>query len=111
MASSLERTFIYYLRFLCPDLAVGMVEQYKIVPDRKWRWDFAWPEKKVAIECHGGLYSGGAHTRPAGVQRDMNKANAATVAGWRVLYFSTDDIEDDPEDVINTVRAVVERTA
>lgn len=111
MSSSLERTFVYYLRFLCPDLTEGMVEQYRIVPDRRWRWDFAWPEKKVAIELHGGLWSSGAHTRAAGVQRDMNKANAATMAGWRVLYFSTDDLDDDPEDVIATIRTVVERTA
>lgn len=64
-----------------------------------------------AVELHGGLWSRGAHSRPQGIQRDMNKANFAVMNGWRVLYFSTDDLEDDPEDVIATIRTVVERTA
>lgn len=108
MSSGLEDTFAHYIRFLAPDLAVGMVEQYRIAPERRFKWDFAWPEKKTAIELHGGLWAYGAHSRPAGVQRDMTKANVATLAGWKVLYFSTDDLEDDPETVIAQVRMVLE---
>jgi very-short-patch-repair endonuclease len=106
--STLEQTFVHYLSFLAPDLKAGMVEQYRIAPGRRFKWDFAWVEKKVAIELHGGLWSYGAHSRPVGVQRDMTKANIATLAGWRVLYFSTDDLEDDPESVIAQVRALLE---
>lgn len=108
MSSTLEATFVHYLSFMAPDLKAGMVEQYRIAPGRRFKWDFAWPEKKTAIELHGGLWTYGAHSRPAGVQRDMTKANVATLAGWRVLYFSTDDLEDDPETVIAQVRKALE---
>lgn len=111
MSSTLEATFAHYVSFLAPDLKPGMVEQYRIAPDRRFKWDFAWPAQKLAIELHGGLWSYGAHSRPAGVQRDMVKANLATLAGWRVLYFSTDDLEDDPESVIAQVRAVLNMEA
>ena len=112
MASSLERQFMYYLRALAPEWADAAVEQYRIVPGRRYAWDFAWPEPFcVAVELHGGLHSNGAHVRAHGVQRDMAKANAATLAGWRVLYFSTDDLEDDPEGAISQLRAVLERAS
>ena len=111
MPSSLERQFAYYLRALAPEWADAAVEQYRIVPGRRYAWDYAFPAQRVAVELHGGLHSNGAHVRAHGVQRDMAKANAATLAGWRVLYFSTDDLEDDPEGAISQLRAVLERTA
>lgn len=107
--SGLEDTFSYYMRFLAPDLAARMVEQHPVGAGRRYRFDFAWPADLVAVELHGGLWSRGAHSRPQGIQRDLNKQNFAVLNGWRVLYFSTDDVEDDPEDVINTIRTVLER--
>ena len=88
-----------------------MVEQWPIGPGRRYRFDFAFPDEHVGIELQGGLWSRGAHSRPQGIQRDMNKLNFAALNGWRVLQFSTDDLEDDPDDVINTIRTVLERTA
>lgn len=64
-----------------------------------------------AVELHGGLWSRGAHSRPQGIQRDMNKANFAVMNGWRVLYFSTQDIETDPESCIAVIRQVVNGAA
>lgn len=108
MPSSLESTFEAYLRMLAPELLDGMVREYRIVPGRRYRWDYAWPLRKAALELHGGLWAYGAHSRPAGVQRDMAKANAATLAGWRVLFFSTDDIESDPESIVTQLRSLLE---
>ena len=28
-------------------------------PKRKWRFDYAWEEQKLALEVHGGIHSGG----------------------------------------------------
>lgn len=55
---------------------------------RKWRFDFAWPAVKVAVECEGGTHSGGRHTRGPGFEKDAEKYNAALLAGWRVLRFT-----------------------
>jgi len=52
---------------------------------RQWRFDFAWPDRQFAVEVDGGAYSGGRHTRGAGFERDCEKLNAASLAGWRVV--------------------------
>ncbi|OGT23778.1 MAG: hypothetical protein A2W47_04320 [Gammaproteobacteria bacterium RIFCSPHIGHO2_12_38_15] len=60
--------------------------------ERKWRFDFAWPEKKVAVECEGGLYSGGRHVRGTGFLADMEKYNKAVLLGWKVLRYSPEQM-------------------
>jgi hypothetical protein len=56
-------------------------------PDRKWRFDMAWPEHRVALEVEGGAFvkGGGRHNRGAGFIRDIAKYNAAALLGWVVL--------------------------
>jgi len=51
-----------------------------------WRFDFAWPDHKVAVEVQGGIWSGGKHARGSGLVKDYEKANAAALLGWRLLY-------------------------
>lgn len=63
----------------------GWVEEYRFHPERKWRFDFAWPLHKVALEIEGGIWSGGRHTRGAGYAADCEKYNEAALAGWLVL--------------------------
>jgi very-short-patch-repair endonuclease len=107
MASSLERAFRYWYALLADDLPEPATE-YRFDARRRWRFDCAWPDLLCAVELHGGMWSGGAHVRPRGVQRDLEKHNAATLLGWRVLYFSTDDLNTDPERCIGQVRALLE---
>jgi very-short-patch-repair endonuclease len=61
------------------------VQEWKLHPVRKWRCDWAWPNEKVALEVDGGAWTGGRHTRGAGFLKDMEKANAAVLLGWRVV--------------------------
>jgi very-short-patch-repair endonuclease len=58
-----------------------------------WRFDFAIPEKKIAIECEGGTWTGGGHTRGKKYENDCKKYNEATILGWRVLRFTTDQVK------------------
>ncbi len=90
--SDLEAALLYYLR-------VGglpaPVTQYKAVEGRRWVWDFAYPEQRLLIEVQGGIWmERGGHNTGNGLQRDYEKNNAAVLAGWRVLYFSREMIED-----------------
>ena len=62
--------------------------EFKFHPRRRWRFDFAWPIYKVAVEVDGGIYSRGRHVRGSGFERDAEKRNAAVMAGWRVLHFT-----------------------
>ncbi len=64
------------------------VTEHRFHPTRRWRFDYAWPQWGVAVEREGGIWIRGRHTRPMGYQRDLEKYNAATVLGWRVLRFT-----------------------
>jgi very-short-patch-repair endonuclease len=58
--------------------------------NRKWRFDFAWPSKKVAVEVEGGTSFGKSrHSKGAGFERDAEKYNRAAREGWIVLRYST----------------------
>lgn len=59
--------------------------EYVFHPTRQWRWDFAWPSHRVALEVDGGVWVKGAHGRGSGIIRDHEKRNAATALGWRYL--------------------------
>jgi very-short-patch-repair endonuclease len=61
------------------------VPEHKFHPSRKWRFDFAFPDDKIALEVEGGIHTGGRHTRGAGFKADMEKYNNATLLGWRVF--------------------------
>ena len=61
------------------------VLEFKFHPQRRWRFDYAWPEQMVCLEQEGGIWTGGRHTRGAGYLADIAKYNAATLAGWSVF--------------------------
>lgn len=58
--------------------------EYRFHPERRWRFDYAWPAQQVALEVEGGVWSGGRHTRGAGFISDIAKYNSATLLGWQV---------------------------
>lgn len=69
-------------------VAAGLPEpvaEYRFHPVRKWRFDYAWPAQKIALEVEGGVWTGGRHTRGAGFLKDCEKYNTAAIFGWRVL--------------------------
>ena len=63
------------------------IAEYRFHPTRKWRFDYAWPTKKVAVEIEGGIWIGGAHVRGKHFLSDCEKYNAAGLLGWRVFRF------------------------
>ena len=105
------------------------VRELKFHETRKWRFDFAWPLQKVAVEVEGAIYGrpvychnckarvkrrlkggrlvdvreGGRHNTGSGAAKDMDKYNAAAALGWRVLRFSEEQLTDG-DACIRTVR-------
>jgi len=67
--------------------------EWRFHATRRWRFDFAWPEQRVAVEVQGGIWTHGRHTRGIGYQRDCSKYNEAQLMGWRVLLVTGHHIE------------------
>ena len=66
--------------------------EYRFLKKRRFRFDFAWPDRMMAVEIEGGVWSGGRHTRGKGYTRDLEKYNLATLHGWKVYRFTTQDV-------------------
>ena len=62
--------------------------EWRFNPQRRWRFDFAWPDQRLAVEIEGGVWSGGRHVRGDGFSRDCEKYNEAALGGWCVLRFT-----------------------
>lgn len=73
----------------------GYVREYQFAKPRKWRADFAFVPLRLLVEVDGGSYNTAMksrHTSPLGFQRDCEKANAANVAGFCCLKFTSKDV-------------------
>ena len=66
--------------------------EYRFCPDRRWRFDYALLQQKIAIEVEGGVWISGRHSRGAGMIADMEKYNSATILGWRVLRYTPQEL-------------------
>ena len=74
---------------LCKELInVECVKEYKFHDTRRWRFDYAFPEYKIAVEIDGGIWQYGRHNRAKGYIADMEKFNEAAKLGWVVLKFT-----------------------
>ena len=70
------------------------VGEFIFHPVRKWRLDHAWPDRKLAVEVQGGIFSHGRHVRGAAMLKEFEKLNTAAAMGWRFLYFTPGQIAD-----------------
>lgn len=77
---------------LMAGLTKGIQVEFQALPDRRYRWDLAWPEQKLLVEIQGGIWAEGGHTTGVGVTRDCEKATLAALAGFRCLAVTSDHI-------------------
>lgn len=82
--------------------AVGLPEpqeEYMFHSTRKWRFDLAWPEHRLAVEIEGGIWlqtSEGrskGHANPKRFLDDIEKYNEAALAGFRLIRVTPEMIE------------------
>lgn len=77
--------------------------------DQNWCFDFAWIDKLVALEVHGGGWNHGRHNRELGMSEDFVKNNAAVSMGWRVFYATKTMVENDPSAVCAAIRILLDQ--
>lgn len=66
--------------------------ELKFYGTRRWKFDFALPDRMTAIEIEGGAFTRGRHTRGVGFIKDMEKYNHAALLGWKVLRFTPQQV-------------------
>jgi very-short-patch-repair endonuclease len=81
--SALEETFALH----CKAYGLEPQREYKFHPMRRWKFDFCWPDRMVAVEIEGGIWNGGRHTSGAGFIKDCEKYNEAARMGYFVFRF------------------------
>jgi len=67
--------------------------EFKFHPTRKWKFDYCWPDKKIAVEIEGAAWTQGRHTRGGGFIADMTKYNAAGKLGWKIFRFTPQELK------------------
>jgi very-short-patch-repair endonuclease len=75
-------------RQLAADFLPMPKREFRFHDVRKWRFDFAWFDRKLAVEVEGAIFAMSRHTRGVGFTQDAEKYNAAVLLGWRVLRFT-----------------------
>jgi hypothetical protein len=67
------------------------VAQYRVLVEGRFvaRVDFAWPDRKVALE-----YDGLWHAEPGQFARDRERLNRLREAGWTVVFVTAADLHD-----------------
>lgn len=67
------------------------------------RLDFAYPEMKVALETDGYRWHAGKRRWAT----DLERRNALTALGWRVLHLTWHDIERDPAGTVARIASLL----
>lgn len=95
-------TLMAYMRVHAPDLIGWFIREYHF---ENFRIDLADPQHMIAVEVNGGrwLPGGGKH----GKESDRRKIRRLTLAGWRVLEYSTELLANDPLGIIEEIRAAL----
>lgn len=75
-------------------------KEYRFHKTRRWRFDYAVPSYKLAIEIEGGIWIKGRHTRGAGYSKDCEKYNQAAIHGWTVLRYPSNEIKKNHHKII-----------
>lgn len=103
--TNLEATFLFWWNMLAR--TPEPEQEYRFYADRRWRFDFAWPDALVAVECEGGTWTHGRHVRGDGFRKDCEKYNKAAYFGWRVFRVTAGMLNDDPRAFIKMVYEAV----
>ena len=100
--SDLEETLLMHIK------GIGLPipeREYRFAHPRRFRADFCWPVQNLIVECEGGAYVQGRHTRGKGFEKDCEKYNIAAELGYTVLRYTKRMI--DSAEAVNQIERVL----
>jgi very-short-patch-repair endonuclease len=106
-----SQAFLYYWRLIAPDTLPIPEGEYPFtkVVGRRHRFDWAWPERMIAVEVEGNAFhvrGGGKHME----DRDLDKYNMAAEMGWRIFRFSPGMLKNNPDKCIEQVVKTLQKS-
>tara|TARA_R110002012_G_scaffold190633_1_gene358215 strand:- start:22279 stop:22692 length:414 start_codon:yes stop_codon:yes gene_type:complete len=69
------------------------VQELEFSNTRQFRFDWAIPDLKIAIEYEGIFSEKSGHTTVTGYTKDCIKYNLAAIEGWKVLRYTAKNYE------------------
>ncbi len=103
VSSPLERVVAQALG--SPDLPLPRREHPVYVEGTVYYLDFAWPHFRVGVEADGRRW----HSDARSFERDRERLNALTAAGWKVVRVTEQQVRTDPARVRDLVRGLLVR--
>lgn len=94
-------------------MKIPYIKEFQFHPERKWRADFRIDGYPILVECEGGIWSQGRHTRGKGFEGDCEKYNQAAILGYHVLKGSTQQVKSGRllRDIENLIKALDQKVA
>lgn len=82
-----------FIKLISQELGLTVWPEFYFLITRNFRMDYAIPvngdgiQLKICIEQDGGIHmkGGGAHSRPANIERDIEKSTLANCDGWTII--------------------------
>lgn len=109
--SKAEEEFALHLKVM---KVKGFEREYKFHAKRRWRFDFAHPKLKLAVEIEGitswgknkdGSMKIGRHQSAKGIKGDLEKYDEAMRLGWTIYRCSQDMVSSGR--AIDTLRMLI----
>jgi hypothetical protein len=93
-------------------VGIEVEREFVFAPPRKWRADWRVKNTRILVEYEGGLFADNkiGHANVGGILRDIEKYNAAAIAGWIVIRVTPKFIPNGQalkwvEDALRTIGA------
>jgi very-short-patch-repair endonuclease len=100
----------WQLKYWCIEKGCELKKELQFAKPRKFRFDFALPEFKIAIEYDGLNSKKSGHTTLVGFTKDTEKINLAISLGWKVLRFTVLNYQQVLQEVEKNITIDVEGT-
>jgi very-short-patch-repair endonuclease len=101
--SKLEKRFLRLAR--ADELPRPAVNEWIWIAGEEIQCDFVWHRKRVVVEVDGW----DTHRTRKAFRDDRRRDQLLRLAGWDVVRFTSNDVECDPDHVVEVVRAMLAR--
>lgn len=96
------------LQYFANENALSLEKELQFDPERKWRFDYAFPAIKTAVEFEGGIFiPNSGHKTAKHFTKDTSKYTRAAIIGWKVLRYTALNYKkalSDLKEILNETR-------